>query len=305
MNLLVTGGFGFLGRNIARHFKARGYTVTGLGRDSWQPQEHLAWGFDHWIHGDITLDLLNRQPLVPDLIVHCGGSGSVAFSTTEPFLDFSKTVCSTAATLEYIRTSARAAKLIYPSSPAVHGSHGPSPIMTSAPINPVSPYGRHKRMAEELCEQYRSCFNIDVSIIRFFSIFGNGLRKQLLWDACQKLTSGRKHIEFWGTGDETRDFLHIDDAVDLVYTLAASDKKNLLLNGASGHWHTISEVLKMLAAALKSDAEISFNHNCKPGDPKHYQADISEAEKIPWHSRVSLDTGLKDYAAWFLQDGQQ
>jgi len=302
MNLLVTGGFGFLGRNIARYFKARGYTVTGLGRDLWQPQEHLEWGFDHWIHGDITLELLNTQSTVPDMIVHCGGSGSVAFSTTEPFLDFNKTVVSTAAILEYIRTSAGAAKLIYPSSPAVHGSHGPYPIRTSAPINPVSPYGRHKRMAEELCEQYRNCFNIDVSIIRFFSIFGNGLRKQLIWDACQKLVSGKKHVEFWGTGDETRDFLHIDDAADLIYTLAASDKKNLLLNGASGKWHTIRDVVKLLADCLHSGAEISFNQNFKPGDPKHYQADITEAEKIPWQPRVPLEAGLKEYVAWFIKD---
>lgn len=299
--VLITGGYGFLGRNCAKYLKQQGFTVFGLGHGIWKSNEYMKFGFDWWFNSDVSLSSLHKLPEVPNIIVHSGGSGSVGFSVQEPFLDFKKTVESTAVVLEYIRTRAPNAKLVYPSSPAVHGLHDNTPIRTSDPLCPVSPYGLHKKMAEELCLQYAREYQINISVVRFFSIYGDGLKKQLLWDACNKIVSVDGDAEFWGVGDETRDFIHIDDAVSLICAVASSNK-SMIVNGGSGMGYTVSEVVHMLRDYLRPDVKITFNGHVKTGDPKYYTADISNIDLSNWNITVSLADGLKRYADWFLND---
>src|SRR4030095_13057401 len=83
--------------------------------------------------------------------------------------------------------TAPAAILIYPSSAAVYGVVKQAPIGESSPIAPVSPYGLHKAMAEELCSTQSKHFGLRCAIVRFFSVYGPGSRKQLLWDLAQKI----------------------------------------------------------------------------------------------------------------------
>ena len=168
--VVVTGAFGFLGRNTAIRFKQNGYDVYGCGHGSWEIAEYAEWGIDHWVEGDIDLALLKQFNIYPDVIVHCAGSGSVAYSLKEPAADFQKTVSGTLAVLDFIRTSSPKTKLIYPSSAAVYGEHIDSPISTHEPLNPASPYGVHKKIAEELCSSYHNYFGVNSAVIRFFSI---------------------------------------------------------------------------------------------------------------------------------------
>ncbi len=300
-NLLVTGGYGFLGRNIALFFKNAGFYVTGIGRSSWKTDEYQSYGFSSWVDGEISFELLKSVEKIPDLIIHCGGGGAVAFADAYPFEDFRKSVLSTAAVLEYMRVVAPTARLIYPSSPAVHGSLGKHPIQPTALFKPVSTYGLHKKIAEELCQNYRERFGLDISIIRFFSLFGNGLQKQLLWDACKKISSGEKHVEFWGTGEETRDFLHISDAVSLLLKVGTCRQKNLIINGGSGTAHSVREILTLIAGLLKPGVEIRFNQQTRPGDPQHYHAAMSEALSLGWKPETSLEKGLESYVNWYKQ----
>ena len=130
--------------------------------------------------------------------------------SSDPFADFQRTVGSTAALLEYIRVDCPGAALVYPSSAAVYGHAVQLPMQEDGPLRPVSPYGVHKKFAEDLIRSHCVMFGLRASIVRLFSIYGEGFRKQLLWDACRKLLAGER--EFFGIGDETRDWLHVDDA---------------------------------------------------------------------------------------------
>ena len=165
MIVLVTGANGFLGRHLAKHFAAAGHTVIGLGRGQWPEAEYRAWGIAQWHHGGVCLELLRRVDATPDLIVHCAGGGSVIRSVREPHADFTDTVQGTADVLEYARLHAPRARIVYPSSPAVQGVHDNSPILTTDPHCPVSPYGFHKMMAESLCDSYRMTYGLDLSLI--------------------------------------------------------------------------------------------------------------------------------------------
>lgn len=301
MNVLITGASGFLGRHLARHYAQNGHAVTGCGRGGWTANECARWGVAEWHAGSLTLALLGGIRPVPDLIVHCAGGASVIRSVQAPHGDFEDTVVGSAALLEHARLHWPAARIIYPSSPAVQGAHDNSPISTRAAKNPVSPYGFHKMMAEDLCDSYRLNFGLAITIIRFFSVYGAGLRKQLLWDASLKLTAGAPSAEFWGDGQETRDWVHVSDAVALVAAVADADHRALpaVMNCGSGEPRTTGDVLARLRDALGVDTEIVFNGTVRAGDPRYYWAEIDAARGLGWRPRVSLDQGLREYADWF------
>jgi len=222
----------------------------------------------------------------------------VSDSVAHPHEDFDNTVNTLLATLEYIRLYNKKAKLIYPSSAAVYGLKKDRPIKENHKLNPVSPYGFHKEIAEELITSYHKNFKVKAGIIRFFSLYGNGLKKQLLWDACNKFSASGKEVTFFGTGEETRDWIHIDDAVRLIFEVSKNNRNFLLLNGASGERVMISEVINLIAREFE-DKKVVFNGESRKGDPKYYHADIKKAVSIGWQPDISFKNGIKDYVNWF------
>jgi UDP-glucose 4-epimerase len=298
--ILVTGAFGFLGRYTSRLFGDAGYHVSGIGHGKWHKHEYNQWGIQDWFESTITFEALINLNRHFDIIVHCGGSGSVAFSYENPFEDFQKTVQSTLALLEYIRLQGEPCHFIYPSSPAVQGDLGNVKIKEDALSNPVSPYGFHKKAAEELCLSYSKNFGIKISIIRYFSIYGVGLQKQLLWDACLKIYNEDKEITFFGTGNETRDWLYVTDASALVVAVAENAKEQIsIINGGSGVSTSIKETISLLLNTYGKKVDIKFNQMIKPGDPRFYHADISKATELGWVPKISLNEGIEQYIKYF------
>jgi UDP-glucose 4-epimerase len=297
-HVLITGAYGFLGRHAARRWAQAGWRVTGLGHGAWSRDDWRAWGLDDWHTADVTLETLVTYGGEPDLIIHCAGSGSVGFSVTHPYQDFQRTTQTTIAVLEYARLYAPAARVVLPSSAAVYGTVRELPIGESAPLDPVSPYGVHKRLAEELCLSYGRGYQTRVAIVRFFSIYGVGLRKQLLWDACRKLSAGE--VEFAGTGDERRDWLHVSDAAELLACAAEhASAQCLVLNGGSGAAVSVREIVSKLAAHFPDAGAPRFTGAARPGDPAHYHAQVARALGLGWRPRIALDEGLAQYAEWF------
>jgi UDP-glucose 4-epimerase len=298
MRILVTGAHGFLGRHVARNFASAGHIVTGIGHGSWASVDASRFGISRWHTSDVVFDSLVTYAGEPDLIVHCAGSGSVGFSMTHPYQDFARTVNSTAAVLEYIRLYSTGTALIYPSSAAVYGVAARLPINESDLPGPVSPYGVHKLMAEQLCKSYASNHGVSCAIVRFFSLYGEGLKKQLLWDACNRASSGE--TTFGGTGEELRDWLHVDDAAALVAKAAECASIHCpTINGGSGCAVTVREFLIALFSHFAGSRTPNFSGNPRPGDPPGYHASVVVARELGWTPRISWQEGLRKYVQWF------
>ena len=295
--VLVTGAHGFLGRHVARAFANDGATVTGLGHGAWDRSTADHFGLTFWHSADVTLDTLVTYGGKPDVIVHCAGSGSVGFSVEQPHQDFVRTVANTAAVLEYVRLHSPRTVVVYPSSAAVYGNAIRLPIREDSALSPASPYGVHKLMAEELCQSYARHYGVAVAIVRYFSIYGEGLQKQLLWDACAKAL--RNESAFFGTGEELRDWVHAEDAAALLRTAAMHATPDCpIVNGGSGTGVTVREILtELLAAAGKPSP--TFNGTPRPGDPKGYEADIAAATAWGWAPTIPWRDGVRRYATWF------
>ncbi len=299
----VTGAHGFLGRHTARQLASAGWRVAGIGHGTWAEAEWQPWCLDRWFSDDITIPSLRRfaeSVGVPDLIVHAAGGSSVGASIQQPHQDFERTVGTTAAVLEFLRLHAPGAVLIYPSSAAVYGAARPGPIGEDSPLKPVSPYGAHKVMVEQLCRSSVLQFDLRVGIIRFFSLYGPGLRKQLLWDLSEKLRARPSHLSMSGTGDETRDFLHVEDAGRLVVQVAhqVSAGQMLVVNGGTGQPTSVREVAEEFVRLMGMPTRVSFTGEQRPGDPVHFQARLDRAVELGFKPKWAWREGVADYLAW-------
>lgn len=296
--LLVTGAKGFIGSNTTKFFKTHGYQTYAIGHGDLSTQELQKNGIDHWRTSDVTVQALCDFNVEFDLVVHCGGSGSVGLSVVNPYSDFKKTVDGTLEVLEFIRLYSPGTHLIYPSSPAVQGEHPDSPIEESFIGKPCSPYGYHKRIAEDLCKSYSEKFGIKVSVLRLFSVYGIGLKKQILWDAVAKILNGTEAVEFYGSGNETRDFIHIDDVVKIFFELQRQIKSFEVVNGGTGIKRTISEVVEMVRKFIDRDVMIKFDNQVAIGNPIYYWASQVKLKKLIELHYMDFENELEKYVIW-------
>jgi UDP-glucose 4-epimerase len=296
--VLVTGAAGFIGRYVAREFAEQGWHVAGIGRGDW-----LNWsdyGLADWHRVDVNLDSLVEYACKPDAIVHCAGGSSVGFSVSHPAIDFELTVQTTSNVLEYIRLHSPATRLVYPSSAAVYGEVKTLPITEDAPLNPLSPYGLHKQMAESLCQLYSHQFGVSVAVVRLFSIYGAGLHKQLLWDACRKFDKGER--DFFGTGEELRDWLHVVDVAKLILIAEKNASSQCsVINAGSGLGVPVFKILQHISEKFGSHLTPRFSSLPKTGDPSAYIADISKASALNWDPKIDWRDGISKYVEWYKQ----
>ncbi|OQW89641.1 MAG: hypothetical protein BWK78_07510 [Thiotrichaceae bacterium IS1] len=296
--VLITGAYGFIGRHTARWFAQQGWHVIGMGHGSWTRPEWQPWGLTEWHTCDITLDTLLTYAREPQAIIHCAGSGTVGFSMTHPVQDFQRTVGTTLSVLEFVRLYANETKVVYPSSAGVYGVVQSLPISEIHPLSPVSPYGVHKKIAEELCQSYGQHFKVAAIVLRFFSIYGSGLRKQLLWDACTKLQNN--DTVFSGTGEEIRDWLHISDVVTLIEkSLEEATPECPILNSGSGTGVQVQEVIAQIFESFGSTNSPIFSGSLRSGDPSQYVADITKALALGWQPKKSWRDGIQEYVEWY------
>ena len=300
MKILITGAAGFLGSSISKKFSAMGHEVVGCGRGNLTKDNQAEIGLHKWFSGVITANFLEELNYSPDVIVHCAGSGSVIRSEESPLESYRDTVTCTEVILEFLRLRNPGAILIYPSSPAVIGASLNEALKISTSTFPISIYGIHKLIAENLCENFRRSYNLKIKVIRLFSVYGPGLRKQLLWDACKKFER-QKLSEFWGDGNETRDFIHIDDVANLFYLVANQNSDHLpnKMNCGSGESRRIFDILNILKGHFDEGQTIKFNGKRRDGDPRYFWADNSEAHSYMWQPKINLEAGLYQYVNWF------
>lgn len=297
-SVLITGAAGFIGRHVAREYSRNGWSVVGIGRGEWSDWRN--YGLTAWHSVDVGIDSLSEYGGKPNVIVHCAGGASVGASVEFPATDFDLTVKTTSDVLEFIRCHTKSTKLIYPSSAAVYGQVNSLPIIEDVPLNPISPYGVHKKMAEDLCRLYAQQFELSVAVVRLFSIYGAGLRKQLLWDACRKFKQGE--CSFFGTGNEIRDWLHVRDVAKLLFT-AAQNASTLcpFVNAGSGLGVPVNDILLYLSDQFGRDNSPIFSSKPKAGDPNAYIADISKALAWNWEPKIKWREGLAEYVEWYKQ----
>ena len=297
--IVVTGVFGFIGQHVAHHLASLGAEVIGIGRKSPEAAHSKAITPDAWMDGEIALSHLNSIAGEIDIIVHCAGSGSVARSEEAPYQAFLDTVQSTATVLEFARI--RTSSIVLLSSAAVYGEREDEQLAESDPLTPISMYGYHKTLSEGLCRAYADRFQLNAAIVRFFSVYGPGLRKQIIWEACQRSATAGP-LEFRGTGMEVRDFIYIADAVRLIEKcIDICDQSCPVINGGTGHAITSRQVIESVLSASHVRADLKFAGMSSKIQPVRLVANTEKAREIGFQPQKSFAAGVADYVDWFKQ----
>jgi UDP-glucose 4-epimerase len=303
MTVWITGAGGFMGRYLARALADAGHVVHGIGHGVLTESEKQCLGLRTWLNGEIDATSLNALAVhgLPSKVFHLAGGSSVGLSIAQPLEDFSRNVASTARLLEWLRTSSPESLVVAVSSAAVYGADHRGPILESTAPAPMSPYGRHKLMMEQLCQSYAETFGMRTLVARLFSVYGPELRKQLLWDVCSRLQQGEQTPVLGGTGAEIRDWTDVRDVARLLTVIAdqSQAEKFRIINGGSGRGASVAEITGMLVRNWGTDVAVRYSGVVRPGDPPSLLADDTLLRRLPFNWQITLESGIADYVKWF------
>jgi dTDP-glucose 4,6-dehydratase/UDP-glucose 4-epimerase len=294
MNILIVGCNGFIGSNAFKYFKNKNFKVFGCDIQQLNTETFLLQ------HDLSNLSLLFEAHQF-DVCINASGSSTVSFSLQNVQEDYKLNYKNVEIILEWIKNNQPKCKLINLSSAAVYGNPSKLPINENDSTKPISPYGKHKLLSEQLLKTYAVESRMLTHSLRIFSVYGNGLKKQLFWDIYQKAKQAES-IELYGTGNETRDFIHIEDlmlAFEKIIFLGSFDGS--AINVASGSECTINLAAHTLIQNLNSDFKLKFSGIENNMDPKYWRADISLLKKMGFLPKVGLNEGLKNYATWLKE----
>lgn len=287
---LIIGATGFIGRSFGQHLLSAGHQVLGLART---PLPGISFPVD-----DCAIRVTNIASAIerfrPDVLVHAAGTASAPRSMIEPNRDFRDSVEIFQQVLEGVRRTAVRPRIVYPSSAAVYGEPSQLPISETTPLNPISPYGFHKRMCEELAREYAQCFEVPALITRLFSLFGMHQRRLLVWEVYEQFRAADE-VVLQGSGYESRDYLHIDDmAGALLRLLDAPLGMHQTVNVASGEEITVRQLVDTIGRLLGSSKPVRFRNARPAADPNRWRADISLFTRITGRAIASdLESRLK------------
>jgi UDP-glucose 4-epimerase len=303
--ILITGGSGFIGTYLAN--ECYKYEGELYGIDIRDPFDASIWT-NYCTKGisDEEVDQLFVENQF-DFVFHLAGGASVADSVTNPTFDFNSLVPTTFQLIQKIKANCPNAHLVLFSSAAVYGNPESFPIKEDAQLKPMSPYGIHKKIVEQLVAEYSTYYTIKCSVLRIFSAYGNGLRKQLFWDVMGRYKKSKEEnafpvLELFGTGLETRDFIHVEDLASAAVIIATREKESkqcVFYNVASGKETQISEAMQCLFSDTDVEKNITFNGVTRAGDPVRWKADISKLTALGFVPKKELQSGLKGYYEWF------
>jgi UDP-glucose 4-epimerase len=203
-----------------------------------------------------------------------------------------------------MRLEARTARLVAISSAAVYGAGHAGPVSEDQAPLPFSPYGYHKLMMEDLCRSYAASYGLPAVVVRLFSVYGSGLKKQLLWDLCAKMASGPHQLELGGTGEELRDWTDVRDvvrALELTMDLGVEANIMPVINVGTGQATSVREIAAQVLACWPTRPEVVFNGRSRPGDPFSLVADNSILRTMGFEWSIPVDKGIRDYVQWYLK----
>lgn len=297
MKILILGSQGFIGSNLVNYFITRGDAVSGCDLVEFSGK-HYTYHRVSILSPDFETLFINHSF---DICINASGSGNVAFSVNQPISDFEANTISVVKVLDTLKKYQPTCKYIHISSAAVYGNPKMLPVKENDGIYPVSPYGYHKWMSEIICKEYCNLYQLQIAVVRPFSVYGPGLKKQLIWDICEKLKAA-DIITLYGTGNESRDFLHVSDLCELLNKIILKSEFNTdIYNAASGIETTIREIADIFENKSGEKKRILFSGEFRVGDPINWLADISRINKLDFTPAVSLKIGIHNYMDWYLQ----
>ena len=321
MKWLVTGGCGFIGSTLIRRLLTEGHSVrvvdnlsVGSARQlPRQPfvrcradaRDGVAWEALELVEADIR-DAAAMQDAVrgADAVVHLAANTGVLPSIETPRLDCEANVLGTFNMLEACRLNG-VNRFVFASSGAPVGNVEP-PIHEEMAPHPMSPYGASKLAGEAYCSAYWHSFGIEAVALRFGNVYGpgSGHKGSVVARFTRRAMNGEE-LEVFGDGNQTRDFIYVDDLLDALVGAATRPRVGgEVIQVAAGRERTVAELVEILVPMLEERLGRKVPVVCKaerPGEMLRNWSDISKAKRLlDYAPKVSLQEGLARTLDYFL-----
>jgi UDP-glucuronate 4-epimerase len=308
--VLVTGSAGFIGSHLNEALGTLGCMVEGL--DNFDPlyprTDKLAniraaseSDYYHFTEGSI----LDSEALLqttsrgkPEAIVHLAAKAGVRPSIMDPQGYSKANIDGTISVLEFARRQ-DISHVVFASSSSVYGTDAKVPFREDGITDrPVSPYAATKKAGELLCHTYHSLYGLQVTILRFFTVYGPRQRPDLAIRKFADLITDGKPVPFFGDGTTARDYTYVSDTVAGICRALSSKRALATYNLGNSYPVSLSEMVAVLSKALGRTAELD-QKPVQPGDVPITFADITRArEELGYDPKVPFMAGIMEFTKW-------
>ena len=311
MQILVTGGAGFIGSHLTERLLDMGHRVSVVDNfdsfyDPRVKERNItpAQRFPAYILH--RCDILDRDQLdkifqgaPPEMIFHLAAKAGVRPSIADPGSYYRVNVEGTLNLLELCRKYS-VPKFVFASTSSIYGNNKKIPFSESDPVDhPISPYAATKKAAELLCHSYHHLFNIGITALRLFTVYGPRQRPDLAIHKFFRLIDRGEPVPIYGDGSTSRDYTYIDDIVKGMAGCINLSPGYEIINLGGSQPVTLSH----LVAAIETIAGRKAKRKklpMQPGDVERTFADIAKARQLlDYDPATDLMTGLKRFHAWF------
>lgn len=306
---IVTGVAGFIGSHLAETILQQGDRIIGIDgiNDYYDVNQKMAnvahlkqYSDFKFIEADIQqLDWLELLKDV-DVIYHQAAQAGVRASWGDSFRHYTeRNINATQVILEAAKETNSLQRFVYASTSSVYGNAETMPTDETVPPQPVSPYGITKLAAERMCWLYHQNFNVPVTALRYFTVYGPRQRPDMAFHKFFKAAIKDEAISIYGDGQQTRDFTFVSDAV--AANLAAAtvpEAVGEIFNIGGGSRAVLMDVLATMEDVIGHPIKKEYVARAR-GDARHTSADISKAKKIlGYNPQVPLSEGLAKEWEW-------
>ena len=313
MKILVTGCAGFIGSRVTSLLIEQGDEVRGIDNLSdaydvrmkdWRVENLLVPNSVDWVNGDIT-DLDSVRELIedfnPDAVINLAARAGVRPSIDNPWVYYDTNVTGTLNLLEVCK-DAGVSRFILASTSSVYGKNQ-MPFSEDAMIDSLlSPYAASKKAAEDLCRLYNYLFDFDVTVFRFFTVYGPSGRPDMsLFRFVRWIVEGDR-LQLNGDGTQQRDFTHVDDVARGVVAAVDRSPGYETINLGSDRPVEINAVIDEIESVVGKTATIE-HHPFPATDVMATWANISRArELLGWEPQVDLQSGVASVGNWYMEN---
>lgn len=312
MKILITGGAGFIGSNLADVLLERGEDVVCM--DNFDPfyspamkeaNLQTARQYDSFqlYRGDIAdAEAVTRVFAENDfdLIVHLAAKAGVRPSIEDPCGYYQTNVNGTLNIFESARKQG-VKKIVYASSSSVYGNNKKVPFSENDPVdNPISPYAATKKANELMAYNYHHLYGMDMFGLRFFTVYGRRGRPEMAIRKFSEMILNNEEVPVYGFGKPRRDFTYIDDIIQGILAAMERVRGYDIFNLGESATIRVDEMIALLEQALGKKAQKKMLP-MQPGDVMETYADISKARKLlEYDPKTPIAEGIGKFVEWFL-----
>lgn len=313
---LVTGGAGFIGSHLVDRLVEGGHDVTvfdnfndfydpGIKRRNIAP--HLESGAIRLVEGDLRhpQDLRRAFEGGVDQVVHLAAMAGVRPSLADPGLYVDVNLRGTV-NLYDAALEAGTKSVVFASSSSVYGSNEKVPFHEDDPVdNPVSPYAATKKSGELISHTYHHIHGMDISCLRFFTVYGPRQRPEMAIHKFTRLIDEGGKVPMFGDGDTRRDYTYVDDIVDGVVRAMEHCSGYRIFNLGESQTIRLADLIETIGSVLGKEPDIERFPE-QPGDVPATFADVSRArEELGYAPSTDVRTGVAAFVDWYraMEDG--